>query len=69
MPSLSMTWPSVVTLRPPKVKVMPQVMAKASKGGVSRVWAQFDFGTSSPLVPRPSSTAGSNGTSVMTAAL
>ena len=36
---------------------------------MSRGLAQFDFGTASPSVPRPSFTVGSNATPVRTAAL
>ena len=66
---VSMTRALVSILRPPKVKVSPQVTAYASKGGWSIVFAQFDFGMVSPCVPRPSFTFGSKGTSVMTAPL
>ena len=41
----------------------------ASNGGVSSVFAQFDFGIASPLVERPSLTFGLNAMSVRTAAL
>src|SRR5437899_4979222 len=45
-----MTCASVLMRSPPKVKVMPQVTASASKGGVSMVFAQFDLFTVSPVV-------------------
>ena len=60
---------SGVIRRPPKVNVMPQVTWKATYGASSRRLAQFDFRTASPRVPLPSFTDGSNGTSVITAAL
>src|SRR5688572_11053748 len=51
------------------LKVMPQVTAYASKGGVSSVLAQLLLFTSRPSVRRPSFTFGLNAMSMRTAAL
>jgi len=57
-PSWWFTAAPVLMRNPPKVKVMPQVTAQASKGGVSRVLAQLVLSMASPWVRRPSLTLG-----------
>ena len=54
---------------PPNVKVRPHVTRNAENGGVSIGIAQFVLSGPRPLVRRPSSTLGSNGTLRSTAAL
>ena len=60
MPSVFSTRLFESICSPPKVNVMPQVTAKARKGGASNGSAQFDLGGSMPSARLPSFTAAEN---------